>query len=168
MREIILYIAQSIDGYIAKEDGSVDWLNDYSSTEYDFAQFFDSIDVCIMGRRTYEQVVTELAPGNWPYLGKEVFVLSSHKINDENIVSLNVDELIEMIDHLEGKVWVIGGSMLLRFFLENDFIDKMMITTIPILLGKGINLFTQIDKIQKYKIISTTNYNGMVEVIYER
>lgn len=168
MREIILYVAQSIDGYIAREDGSVDWLNPYNNSEFDFASFFDSIDICIMGRRTYEQIVYSLAPENWPYTGKEVIVLSSQKIEDENITSMNVDELLETVEHSTGKIWIVGGSMLLRFFLENNLIDKMMITTIPILLGKGISLFTQIDAEQTYKVSKVNDYSGLIEVTYER
>lgn len=168
MREIILYIAQSVDGYIATEEGSVSWLSEYENPEYDFNSFYDTVDVCVMGRNTYKQVVTELAPNNWPYKGKETLVLSSHPIEDPNIQSLNVDELIEVINHIEGKVWVVGGSMLLRFFLENNWIDKMIITTIPILLGKGISLFEKIDNIQKYKIIKVDEYSNMVETTYKR
>ncbi len=168
MREIILYIAQSMDGYIAKENGSVKWLDDYQDTELDFGGFFDSIDVCVMGRRTYEQVVNELSPNVWPYEGKEVIVLSSHKIMDENIVSVNVDELLETISDIEGKVWIVGGSLLLRFFLENNLVDKMIITTIPMLLGKGVSLFTQLDNEQKYTVTSVENFSGLIEVTYQR
>jgi len=168
MREIILYIAQSMDGYIARENGSVKWLDDYHDTELDFAGFFDSIDVCVMGRRTYEQVVNELSPNVWPYEGKEVIVLSSHKIMDENIVSVNVDELLETISDIEGKVWIVGGSLLLRFFLENNLVDKMIITTIPMLLGKGVSLFTQLDNEQKYTVTSVENFSGLIEVTYQR
>jgi len=174
MREIILYIAQSIDGYIARQNGSVDWLSDYESGDTEnspannFATFFETIDIVILGRTTYQQVITELSPDNWAFPGKEVFVLSSKKLDDPNIISVNVDELLETIENATGKIWVVGGAMLLRFFLENNFIDKMMITTIPISLGKGISLFTEIDNEQKYKVINVENYNGLVEVTYER
>ncbi len=174
MREIILYIAQSIDGYIARLNGSVDWLSDYDSegtekiTANNFATFFETIDIVILGRTTYQQVVNELSPDNWAFPGKEVFVLSSKKIIDPKIVSVNVDELLETIENASGKIWVVGGAMLLRFFLENNLIDKMIITTIPISLGKGISLFTAIDSEQKYKVLKVENYSGLVEVTYER
>lgn len=173
MKEIILYIAQSIDGYIARLNGSVDWLSEYDSSDKndranDFAKFFEEIDIVILGRRTYEQVINELSPDNWAFPGKVVFVLSSKRIDDERIVSLNVDELLETVNNSTGRIWVVGGAMLLRFFLENNLIDKMIITTIPISLGKGISLFSEIDNEQKYSVADVKNNNGLVEITYER
>ncbi len=168
MKEIVLYIATSIDGYIAREDGSIDWLNEFENVDYDFNKFYSTVDVCVLGRTTYEQVVNVLSPNIWPYQGKETFVLSSTKIDDENIQSLTIDELVTVIKNMTGRLWIVGGSSTLRFFLENNWVDKMIITTIPILLGKGISLFKQIDDIQRFEIESVDQYKNMTEVTYNR
>ncbi len=168
MKEIVLYIATSIDGYIAREDGSIDWLNEFEDSDYDFYKFYSTVDVCVLGRTTYEQIVHVLSPDIWPYQDKETFVLSSTNIEDENVQSLTVDELIKVMENMSGRVWIVGGSSTLRFFLENNWVDKMILTTIPILLGKGISLFKEIDDVQRFEIESVGRYNNMTEVTYNR
>ena len=79
MKKTILYIAVSLDAYIADRNGSVDWIkgqDDLDESEDTFTPFFDSVDTVIMGKRTYDQIVTELSPNQWPYIGASTFVIT--------------------------------------------------------------------------------------------
>ncbi len=101
MRKMILLITCSLDGFIAKDNGSIDWL--VGNEDYDFAPFFNEIDTVLMGFTTYKQVLTF---GNWPYEGKECYVFSRNYTNpgDENVIFS--DNLLKTVDELrkvEGK-----------------------------------------------------------------
>ena len=82
MTKIILYVAISLDGYIAKKDGSVDWLSSYDE-DYGYEKFLSTLDTIIMGRKTYQQV---LSFGEWPYSGLKTYVFTHQKFKDENNV----------------------------------------------------------------------------------
>lgn len=85
MRKVILYIAVSLDGYIADGKGAVDWIGGHDENvemEDTFTPFFSGVDMVIMGRKTYNQIVTELSPDRWPYEGATTYVLTHHKETD--------------------------------------------------------------------------------------
>jgi len=89
MRNIVLYIAVSLDGYIARQDGSIDWLPQPSETDGDmgYREFYDTIDTVVMGRTTYEQVVNELSPDVWVYEGKACYVATTKQFEDTEDVT---------------------------------------------------------------------------------
>lgn len=172
-RNVILYIASSLDGYIAKKDSSVDFLEgDRSEPGADngYASFFKSIDTVIMGRRTYEQIVTELSPETWPYPGVKGYVASSKysgATGDIKFVNGNFSPFINSLKSQEGKdIWLVGGSQLIDTFIKEDLIDMYIITIIPTILGSGIPLFLGHDFETKLKLIGTRHFDGMVELCY--
>ncbi len=144
-----VFIATSLDGYIADNNGSVDWLNAYStppaSSEEDvFAQFMQNIDAVVMGRNTFEVVQSF---GVWIYT-KPVIVLSStlQTLPEEYaqkayVTTERIDTLLARL-HAEGlqNLYIDGGKVI-QSFLHKDLIDTMTITRIPVLLGGGIALF---------------------------
>lgn len=92
-RKVILYIAQSLDGYIARENGMVDWLSGEGKEEnvdFGYEDFLSGIDTVIMGRRTYEQIINDLSPDKWPYEGKKSYVFTKNRIDEELLLEENL------------------------------------------------------------------------------
>jgi len=142
-----VYIATSLDGFIATSEGDLDWLSETPSPEnsdYGFSEFIQSIDAIVMGRKTFEKVLTFEV---WPY-DKPVFVLSSGRISipkelDGKVepITGNPTEIVEQLNVLGHENLYIDGGVTIQGFLEEDLVDEMIITRVPILLGDGIPLF---------------------------
>jgi len=172
-----VYVGTSLDGFIARKDGSIDWLNEANSSlpegeDLGFYSFMDSIDAIVMGRKTFEQV---LSFGQWPYGNKPIIVLSRYKIEIPDDLSLAVtcssESPIELTGRLikEGanRLYIDGGATI-QSFLQEGLIKDLTITVIPILLGDGISLFGKIEKDIKLKHIKTKSYDfGFVQSTYE-
>ena len=141
MRKIILYIACSLDGYIARSDGSVDWL--FTDQDYGYTAFLASVDTVVMGRKTYDQVLTF---GLYPYSGKTSYVVSRllAGTRDEHVVFVGSD-IAGIVRRLRegdgGNIWLVGGSELIDLFVRERLIDKFVVSIHPVVLGSGIPLF---------------------------
>jgi dihydrofolate reductase len=143
-----VYVAVSLDGYLAREDGAVDWLDRYGDggeTDYGYGEFVSAVDAIVMGRRTYESIL-RLSPGSWPY-SKPVFVLSSvlpASQDDRRRLQILCLPPKQLVDHLAGSghadLYIDGGNTIQRFLAEG-LIDEMIISRIPVILGSGIPLF---------------------------
>ncbi len=175
MKKIIVYIAISLDGYIAAENGAIDWLSGDDSApdnQGSYGQFYDSIDTVILGYSTYHQIKTELAPNNWPYQDKKSYVLTHKQIEDSPQISFTDSDILSLANKLkqeEGQdIWICGGAEIVSQFHELGLIDEYRISIIPTILGKGIKLFKESDSPLKLKLISTINYNGIVDLVYCR
>ena len=174
MAYIKLYIATSLDGYIAREDGSIDWLTDYENnpeTDYGYSEFYSSIGTVLMGRKTYEQV---LGFGNWPYKEKKTYVFTRQKEllereNDVEFFSGNIRNFVQQLKESNEKdIWLVGGSQLIKAFIEDDLVQYLIIFIVPIILGNGIPLFDHIGKQIKLKTSGIEKYeNGLLRVEYE-
>ncbi len=121
MRKTILYIAMSLDGYIADKNGGVDWLErDGSDTgnEGSYGKFIDTVDTVVMGYKTYNQIVTELSPDKWVYEGLKTYVITHRKIeNNKNVNFINgsIEELITELKNNDGKnIWICGGAKIVN------------------------------------------------------
>ena len=171
---IKLYIATSLDGFIARENGSIDWLTKYensSETDYGYSEFYASIGTVLMGRKTYEQV---LGFGDWPYGEKKgyVFTRQNEPLNREKnveFVSGDVGEFVRQLkENTEEDIWLVGGSQLIKIFLEQNLVQDLIIFVVPIILRSGIPLFDQIQKEIGLKLINTERYeSGLVRAEYE-
>lgn len=156
-----VYIATSLDGYIASEDGGIDWLSEFpnpTNSDYGFGEFMERIDGLVMGRKTYEKV---LSFGQWPYT-KKVFVLSNKlkeipkELSDKvEIINGEIHEVVATLNNRAYKNLYIDGGRTIQSFLELGLIDEMIITRIPILLGGGIPLFAKLDKAIKFDQVKT-------------
>jgi dihydrofolate reductase len=164
--KIILYIASSLDGYIARENGDVDWLP--TNTDSGYVDFYKSIDTVIMGKTTYDQILTF---GTYPYTGKRslVFTRNDSLTKDENVEFVsNVKEITrELVSSSEGNIWLVGGSELFSVFLQHKLVDEIILSIIPTVLGKGISLFQNINQEVNLELIKTTEYSGLVELTYK-
>lgn len=139
---VTLFIAASLDGYIAGPDDDLSWL--FTDADYGFSSFYADVDTLIMGRGTYEVVLTF---GEWPYPGKRTVVVSRNPEVDIDSpdTELYSDDLPGLITKLTEQgcenVWLVGGGELVRSFLEQGLLDQITVSMHPILLGTGVPLF---------------------------
>lgn len=172
-KNIILYIAMSLDGYIAKNNGSVDWLSgngDNPNIDNGYDDFYNTIDTVVMGRTTYEQIINELSPNTWVYEGKKCYVATTKKCKSDKRAEFISDDIVEFIKNLkkqDGKdIWLVGGGKLVDQFIKKNLIDKYIITIIPTILGDGIPLFSKENPEIKLRLVETKEFDGMVELRY--
>ena len=142
-----IYIATSLDGFIATSDGGLDWLDEIPNpdgSDHGYAEFMSGIDAIVMGRKTFEKVMTFSL---WPY-DKPVYVLSRSKVrvpneleNKVEIVNENPKTLVDQLKERGHQNLYIDGGITIQGFLEEDLIDELIITRIPVLLGNGAPLF---------------------------
>lgn len=172
---ITLYIATSVDGYIADADGGVDWLEAFQTAPdgdedvEGFSEFFETVDCLVMGATTYEQVLTF---GEWPYSDKPTYVFTNSTLSPATEAVRFVDG--EVADHVPtlreqyNHVWVVGGAQLAQSFFQEHEINVLRLSFIPILLGDGIPLFSGEYDQQRLDLVKTTTFdNGIVEHHYE-
>ncbi|WCM61891.1 dihydrofolate reductase family protein [Paenibacillus polymyxa] len=146
---VVLYIAMSLDGYIALPDGSVDWLYDVKGDGGDngYADFYDTVGTVLMGRLTYEEVLK--LSDDFPYAGKPCYVLTRALTKPQQAphVTFTDEALTELVPRLqeqsEGAVWLVGGGQLVQDFLQAGLLEKAIIAIIPKVLGQGIPLFPE-------------------------
>ena len=165
MGKVILYIASSLDGYIAKENGDVDWLPQNTDSGYD--AFYKKIDTLIMGKKTYDEILTF---GAYPYKRKKsyVFTRNDNITKDENVEFVsNVEEFTrKLLSSSENNIWLVGGAEIISTFLQYKLIDEIILSVIPIILDKGISLFQNINQEAKLELMKITQYTEFVELHY--
>lgn len=172
-RKVILFIAMSLDGYIARENNDISWLSivENPNEDYGYSTFVQDIDTVIMGRKTYEKVISFGI--EFPHNGKKCYVISRTKTGyDENIeyYSENLDILISDLKSKEGKnIFVDGGAEVVNELLKLDMIDEFVISIVPIFLGSGIRLFKDGRPEQRLNLISSKEFmTGLVQLRYEK
>lgn len=173
-RKIILYISTSIDGYIADKNGSVNWLNDIEIKEEDqsYEDFYKNIDTVVLGRKTYNQIINELAPNNYPYEDSISYIMTNKtEANTPNKIFTN-ENIIDLIKRLKkgrGKdIWIVGGSSTIMPLIEKNMIDEYQLAIIPILLGDGISLFQKISSKINLKTQNSYMKNGIIFTTYTK
>jgi dihydrofolate reductase len=173
MANVILYIATSLDSYIARKDGRVDWLSmvETSDTDYGYADFYQSVDALVMGSRTYEQA---LGFGDWPYPGKPSYVFTTRNLTSERkdviFTSAKPDTVIREMD-AQGftRIWLVGGAELTAVFLKFHLVDEYILSVVPTILGEGIPLFLPPIPEEKLKLVELQQYpTGLVQLRYRR
>jgi dihydrofolate reductase len=171
-----VFIATSLDGFISRKDGSIDWLNEAGvrnpeGEDYGYAHFMVDIDALVMGRSTFEQVLTF---GEWPYGSKPVVVLSSTLKNLPAhlppTVSLSAEEPLRLVQRLSSAGFhhlYIDGGQTIQGFLAAGLINEITITVIPVLLGSGRPLFGMLASDVQLDLICSRAYkSGFVQNHY--
>ena len=167
MSSIVLYLAVSIDGFIADKNGKVDWLKGESEDVQDdtsYEDFYQTIDTILMGYHTYNQIVTELSPNKWVYSEKMTYVLTHKKQQSPleciQFIQEPLESLLQRLKQNSSQdIWICGGAEIAQQCLEKNFIDKLHLTVIPTLLGQGIRLFGALDKPQIFSLVSVSSKN---------
>ncbi len=169
MRKVILFIASSLDGYIARTSGEVDWL--FTDQDYGYTDFFAAIDTVIMGNKTYQQI---LGFGEYPYRGKKGFVLShtltGEKDNNVEFVGGDVQSFIaQLLQSQGGDIWLVGGSKTIYFFLKHTLVNELILSIHPLILGNGIPLIVKDANLEiKLELQNVKTYaSGLFQVSYQ-
>lgn len=167
-RKIVLFIACSLDGYIARVNGGIDWL--FDDQDYGYTQFYESIDTVLVGRKTYEQASSF---EEFPFEGKECYVFSrSVDREDENVKFVDGD-IVNFTEELRGRegkdIWLVGGAEIIQVLLSANLIDRFTISFHPILLGDGIPLFKKQEDETKLVLIDSISFStGLAQLHYEK
>jgi len=172
----IVFIAQSLDGYIADKNDGLDWLQlipNPENIDMGYKSFISNIDAIVMGRTTFETVCN--FDIDWPY-EKPVFVLSKTMVVIEDkykdkaeVVNGSIKDILKEINQKGYHRLYIDGGVTIQSFLKEDLIDELILTTIPILLGGGSNLFSETPKEMAFKHVDTQVYlNELVQSHYVR
>ncbi|WP_244094260.1 dihydrofolate reductase family protein [Jeotgalibacillus salarius] len=168
MSKNILYIAMSLDGMIAKEDHSLDWLlKAEGEGDNGYNDFYSGISSVVMGNRTYQEVLK--MSDEKPYQDRPVYILSRTKQEDgyATFTSQSVDTLLpELQKKHGGPVWIVGGGEVVKACLESGQIDEYYIAVIPVVLGEGVPLFPKGSKYTELKLKGTEIYNQIVMLHY--
>lgn len=163
--EYSCYIAKSKDGFIAKENGDTTWLHKYNEPGLGWEEFYDSIDVVIMGKATYD-VIKGFSLQEWPYKGKRTIVLTQTKFYDNNIEtwSNGIQELNYKLQGKYKKAFVVGGAKVLHGYIMAELLDELIITTVPENLGSGIKLFQNPEEDLELFSLKDTKKIGKLEM----
>lgn len=176
MRKVVLYIAMSLDGYIATTSGSVDFLDDFQEAgegDYGYQDFVSTIDTCLMGSNTYKAILGFGYP--WPYMDQQTYVITSNPdfVLDSpqtTVLSQAIKTSIQELKKQESTkdIWLVGGGKLVQYLLNEELLDRMIITITPKLLGDGIRLFPEQITPSNWKVVEQASFDsGMVMLTYD-
>ncbi|MBI4910625.1 MAG: dihydrofolate reductase family protein [Acidobacteria bacterium] len=166
-----VFIAATIDGFIARLNHDIDFLPEGDVEEHGFTEFYASVDALVMGRLSYEKV---LSFGEWHYGSKPIIVLSSRDIPMPSASEARVERLSgsprEIVQALSSRGWnhlYIDGGVTITRFLEAGLIQRMIITRVPVLIGTGIPLFGALPRDIQLSHVATRSYkSGLVQSEY--
>ena len=170
-RKIVLYIAESLDGYIATKDDTLEWLfNTEGEGDNGYSDFYNTVDTIILGRRTYDWIINHEGD-NFPYMNKQCFVFSRTLSGKNQFVEFANENIIDFANKLKltvGKnIWIVGGGEILHDFTEYQLVDEWIINIAPTIIGDGIPLSTKLTTETCLKLINVRRFNQFTELHYE-
>lgn len=172
-RKLILFIAVSLDGFIARADGDIDWLSIVESPgeDYGYSNFIQAVDTVIMGRKSYEKVLSFGI--EFPHAGRKCYVLTrTERPADSNaeFYSGDIGSLVKSLKQSEGRnIFVDGGAEVVSELMKRDLIDEYIISIIPIFLGRGISLYKGDGSEMRLQLRSSKQFkSGLVQLSYAR
>lgn len=175
MRKISLFIATSLDGYIAKPDDDLSFLKlvEKEGEDYGYAEFTDTIDTLIIGRRTYDYVLKEIGPSHYDNGQRDVYVITRNERPQTGrtiFYTGNLTKLVERLKSEKGKnIYCDGGAEVINELLKHDLIDEFIISVIPVLLGNGTRLFKDGRHEQTLEFIKAKTFEtGLAQLHYKR
>lgn len=160
-----VFIAASLDGFIARADGGIDWLSivERAGEDYGFKAFFDTVSTLVVGRKTHE---VALGFDTWPYAGKRVVVLTRSSFTARHGEEFFAGEVSELVAKLDGRIYVDGGDVIAQFLAAN-LIDDVTVSVIPIMLGGGAPLSPSIGRDVRLALKSHRAFeSGLVQLTY--
>src|SRR5690554_4126027 len=167
---VYFYGCISIDGYLADKNHNLDWLHDSGSVEETrYNDFYKKMDITVMGKKTFNEINKLDNPSQYyPTTVNYVFIHDkSLSVRGFNFIDGDIVEFVKNISK-DKNVWIVGGNTLLAPLLDQDMIDVMYIQIAPVLLGKGISLFTQKEKLSRFELKEVHKYGQFAEMIYSK
>jgi dihydrofolate reductase len=163
-----VYIAQSLDGFIASPDGSIDWLDPFPGATFGFDDFIGGVRTIVMGRASYDQVRSF---GSWPYAGTRTYVLTSRPFSPDRddiaCWTAGMPLLVEEIERSEeGDVWVMGGASTIGALLDFGRVDQVEVFVLPLLIGSGVPLHAAHEPRPLRLIEAAPLAHGVVKLTY--
>lgn len=171
MRNLVLFIAASLDGYIATKDESLDWLFKVEGEgDNGYSEFYNTVDTVLMGKKTYDWIM-KYETGEFPYRDKECYVFTRSSIVDTENVSFINEDVSDFIKKLKNQlgnnIWIVGGGEMLHSLLEEKLVDEIILTIAPVIIGTGIPLFKEGDFHLNMSLINSRTFNQFAELHYE-
>jgi dihydrofolate reductase len=171
-RKVILYIATSLDGYIAKPDDDLSFLSivEQEGEDYGYTDFVHSVDTIIIGRKTYDWVLTQVP--EFPHADKKIFIITRtvrKSVGNTTFYSGNLKELVLRLKSDPGEnIFIDGGAEIVNELLKEKLIDEFILSIIPIFVGSGTKLFKDGRPEQKLQLVSTKQFDkGLVQLHYK-
>ncbi|MET3687237.1 dihydrofolate reductase [Priestia megaterium] len=169
-KKIVVYIGASLDGYIARENGEIDWLESVEGEgDNGYEAFYQTCDAVVMGKATYDHVL-KLTP-EFPYLSKKRYVFSRSAQGKDQYVEFMNESVALFLNNLSQetkKIWLVGGADILADFLTAKRVDEFIISVIPVLLGAGIPLFKRGIPEMNLKLTDIKQYGQIAQLYYEK
>lgn len=166
-QKVILQLAMTIDGYIARTDGSVDFLGNMGEDTADmFDTFLSKIDIIVMGRKTYDQMVSF---GDIPFTNKRIIVLSTRELDKTYPhVEVKNSAVKPLFDTLDGTVWLFGGANVIKDCMNADLVDELELFIVPIVLGQGIPLFHNVKESNDWTLMNQKKFGNNILLHYKK
>lgn len=175
MRKLIIYIATSLDGYIAKPNDDLSFLKlvEKEGEDYGYAEFTATIDTIILGRKTYDWVLKEIGSSHYDNGDRNVYVITRTEkpnVGKTTFYTGDLTELVQQLKSQSGKnIYCDGGAEIINELLKKDLIDEMIISVIPVLLGNGTRLFQEGRPEQQLELVNTKTFEtGLIQMHYKR
>ena len=175
MRKLSLFIATSLDGYIAKSNNDLSFLKlvEKEGEDYGYADFTATIDTLIIGRKTYDYVLKEIDSSHYDNGQRDVYIITRTErpsIGRTTFYTGNLAELVKQLKSESGKnIYCDGGAEVINELLNNDLIDEFIISIVPILLGNGTRLFKDGRPEQQLELLNTKTFDtGLTQLNYRR
>jgi dihydrofolate reductase len=175
MRKLSLFIATSLDGYIAKPNDDLSFLKivEKEGEDYGYTEFTENIDTLIIGRKTYDYVLKEIGSSHYNNGQRDVYVITRTErpsVGRTTFYSGNLTELVQRLKSEKGKnIYCDGGSEIINELLQHDLIDEFIISVIPILVGNGTRLFKGNRPEQQLEFVGAKTYEtGLTQLHYRR
>lgn len=175
MRKISLFIATSLDGYIAKPNDDLSFLKlvEKESEDYGYAKFTDTIDTLIIGRRTYDYVLKEVGLSHYDNGQRDVYVITRTERPSVGRTTFYTGNLTNLVDRLKSEngknIYCDGGAEVINELMKHDLIDEFIISVVPVLLGNGTRLFKDGRPEQLLELVNTKAFDtGLTQLHYRR
>ena len=167
---VFFYGCVTLDGYLADKNHNLDWLHQTGTVEEtDYDSFYNSMDITIMGRRTFAEIEKIENAGSFYSTTTNYVFTHAKNLSVEGFIPVSGD-VVNFVRQIEKdkNVWIVGGNTLLAPLLENDMVDCMIIQIAPVLLGAGIPLFTQKQALKRFYLKEVKKYGQFAELVYTK
>lgn len=175
MRKLLLFIATSLDGYIAKQNDDLSFLKlvEKEGEDYGYAKFTDTIDTIILGRKTYDYVLREIGSSHYDNGKRNVFVITRTEKPSVGKTTFYTGKLTELVQRLKSEngknIYCDGGAEIVNELLKSDLIDEFIISIVPVLVGNGTRLFKDGRPEQNIELVNSETFDtGLTQLHYKR